>query len=485
MAAPSIIIIGTGFAGVCAAIRLKQAGIDTFTILERSSDVGGTWRDNTYPGAACDVASHLYSFSFEPNPDWSNQFSGQKEIHEYIKHCIAKYGIGKHIQFNQNVSSSVFNEATGQWRVSTTNGEAHQANVLINGMGPLNRPSLPNIEGLKDFEGAMFHSSEWDHTYDIHNKRVAVIGTGASAIQIVPAIADKVAHLDLYQRTAPWIIPKHDKPISERTHRLFRMFPFLQKLQRAQFYFINELTVIMLVTKPSLAKHLEKLVLKFIGYKVRDPELRKKVTPDFTIGCKRILLSNNYYPALSKPNVEVVTDSIVRVEKDAIVTANNERRQVDAIILSTGFEASEYPKGFVVKGLQGKSLEEAWKDGPEAYLGTVVTDFPNLFFIIGPNTGLGHTSMIYMIESQVNFIVDSVKKLAAKKASWMNVKPEVQTRYNAELQAKLKTTVWQSGGCKSWYQTKSGKNTAIWPGFTFTFRNRTKRVNERDFEWKA
>jgi cation diffusion facilitator CzcD-associated flavoprotein CzcO len=331
----------------------------------------------------------------------------------------------------------------------------------------------------------MFHSSEWDHTYDISNKRVAVIGTGASAIQIVPAIADKVAHLDLYQRTAPWIIPKHDKPISERTHKLFRMFPFLQKLQRAQFYFINELTVIMLVTKPSLAKHLEKLVLKFIGYKVRDPELRKKVTPDFTIGCKRILLSNNYYPALSKPNVEVVTDSIVRVEKDAIVTANNERRQVDAIILSTGFEASEYPKGFVVKGLQGKSLEEAWKDGPEAYLGTVVTDFPNLFFIIGPNTGLGHTSMIYMIESQVNFIVDSVKKLAAKKASWMNVKPEVQTRYNAELQEKLKTTVWQSGRCKSWYQTKSGKNTAIWPGFTFTFRNRTKRVNEQDFEWKA
>jgi cation diffusion facilitator CzcD-associated flavoprotein CzcO len=482
--APSIIIIGTGFAGICAAIRLKQEGITSFTILERSGDVGGTWRDNTYPGAACDVASHLYSFSFEPNPGWSNMFSGQKEIHEYIKHCIAKYDIGKYIRFNRNVSSSVFNEATGEWQVSTTNGEVHRANVLINGMGPLNRPSLPGIEGLKDFEGIMFHSSEWDHSYDISNKRVAVIGTGASAIQIVPAIVDKVAHLDLYQRTAPWIIPKHDKPISGKTHKLFRALPFLQKLQRAQFYLINEFTVLMLVTRPSLAKYLEKLVLKYIAYKVSDPVLRKKVTPGFTIGCKRILLSNNYYPALGKPNVEVITDPILRIEKDAIITAN-EKRPVDAIILSTGFEASEYPKGFVVKGLQGRLLEEDWKDGPEAYLGTVVAGFPNLFFIIGPNTGLGHTSMIYMIESQVNFIVDSIKKLSAKKATWMNVKKDVQISYNAELQQKLKTTVWQSGGCKSWYQTRSGKNTAIWPGFTFTFRNRTKRVNEQDFDWKS
>ena len=386
-----VVIVGTGFSGLGMAIRMKQEGIHDFTILEAAENVGGTWRDNTYPGAACDIESNLYSFSFEPNPEWSRTYAEQGEILRYLEHCAEKYGLLPHIRFKTGVARARFDERAGVWNVETTRGDTIRARVVVSGCGGLTHPVLPDIPGLDDFRGAKFHSARWDHHTPLDGKRVAVIGTGASAIQIVPEVAKKAAHLRVFQRTAPWVLPKNDPPYTDADRARFRRRPITQRLSRAGMWLRHELTVIPFVALPGVMKLVEKLALKEFAKAVPDPVLRAKVTPRFRMGCKRVLLSNDYYPALARANVEVVTDPIDRVVADGIVTKDGKKHEIDALVLATGFEAAEQLAPFEIRGRGGRDLNEAWAEGAEAYLGSTVAGFPNWFIVFGPNTALGHS----------------------------------------------------------------------------------------------
>ncbi|HLP52355.1 MAG TPA: NAD(P)/FAD-dependent oxidoreductase [Chitinophagales bacterium] len=476
------LIIGSGFAGLCAAINLKKQGESNFIILERNAHLGGTWYDNHYPGAACDVESHLYSFSFEPNPDWSREFGPQQEILKYMEHCAAKYDVAGQILYNQNVKSAVFNETEGTWSVETEKGEKYSAKVIISCSGGLSQPMYPDIKGLNDFKGQMFHSAKWDNTFKPKGKTVAVIGTGASAIQIVPTIAPDVKQLYLFQRTPPWVMPKPDGDIGPVRKWLYKNLSFTQRMHRSRLYWQHELMAIGFIKNQGLLKLGSKLALRYLKRTVPDDKLRAKLTPNYTMGCKRVLISNEYYPSLTRTNVEVVTDSIAEINATGVLTKDGHQRNVDAIIIATGFQASEQVSRFAVKGRNGADLNEVWKDGAEAYLGTTVAGFPNMFLVVGPNTGLGHSSMLLMIEAQVNLIMESLKALKQKGAKYIDLKPQVQRDYNNEIQSQLANTVWQNGGCVSWYQMRNGKNVTLWPGFTFTFMKRTKKFEEEKYE---
>ncbi len=477
-----IAIIGTGFAGICMAINLLKEGIQDFVLLEKSSDIGGTWRDNTYPGAACDVVSHLYSFSFEPNPNWSRMFAPQKEIQSYLMHCVEKYNLRPYILFNQEVQGGTFDEKAALWNIHVKNQLDVIAPLWVNGMGPLNRAVLPKIAGINSFEGTSFHTSHWNHNCDLTGKRVAVIGTGASAIQVIPNIASSVKELHVFQRSAAWVLHKPDRKMKAWEKSLFSSVPITQRLFRWLFYWINEITVIALAKRPALTRFIRLMALKHMKRANLSEELQAKLTPKYTIGCKRILPTNNYYPTFKLPHVHLHTDAIEHINSLGIQHGNGILTEVDVIIYATGFEAAEFPATFVVRGKSGQLMSEVWKDGPEAYLGTTLSGFPNMFFIIGPNTGLGHSSMVLMIEAQVAYIMSCVRTLEAKKAKQIEVKSEIQISYNKEIQSRLKDTVWNSG-CVSWYRTSSGKNTSIWPGFTFEFISRTKKVNPFDYNW--
>lgn len=478
---PHIAIIGTGFAGLGMGIRLKRAGIDNFTIFEMASGVGGTWRDNTYPGAACDVQSHLYSFSFEPNPDWSSMFGKQAEILAYLERCADKYDLRRHIQFDTAVDGAVFDEDAGEWTLQLSTGLTHRAHVVVSGTGGLSRPQLPSIRGLDEFRGTMFHSARWDHDCDLEGKTVAVIGTGASAIQIVPQVAKRAKQLCMFQRTPAYVMPKPDRPISERERNVFRTMPIVQKLARLRLYVSLELRAIAFVGYPKLMEPLGKLARKYIARAVPEPELQQKLIPDYTFGCKRILIANDFYPALRQDHVDVITDSIESIDATGIVTADGTHRPVDVIILCTGFKAAEDIVPFPVRGVGGRELQTAWREGAEAYLGTTIAGFPNLGLLVGPNTGLGHSSMVFMIESQINYMMSMIRTLRRKRLRYVDVKDGVQAKFNRSLQSRMAGTVWQSG-CNSWYQTSDGKNTTLWPGFTVEFRARTLRMRTRDYE---
>ena len=473
-----VIIIGAGFSGLCMAIKLRQAGIDDFIILERNTHFGGTWYDNSYPGAACDVESHLYSFSFEPNPNWSRQFSPQQEILSYIEHCVAKYNLAPHIQFHNTVLSAVFDEQSGIWTVTTADNKTFLSRIVISCSGVLSEPAYPNIKGLKNFKGKLFHTARWDKSIDLNHKKVAVIGTGASAIQIVPAIAPLVSNLFLFQRTPPWILPKPDKVISDFRLNLYRHVPLMARLYRIRLYWTHELLAIGFVVKPAVMKWIGKFALSYLHRKVKDETLRQKLTPDYTIGCKRILLSKNYYPALQRANVEVVTTGIQEITETGISTSA-QNYEVDIIVLATGFKAAE-GVSMEVRGLGGIDLNHEWRDGASAYLGTSVAGFPNLYLVVGPNTGLGHSSMLLMIEAQVKYIIAAIK--AMNGAKYSSVKKAVQESYNNTLQNDLQNTIWQKGGCRSWYQTASGKNVTLWAGFTFTFMRQLKNFEIQKYE---
>ena len=477
------IIVGAGFSGLCMAIKLKEAGMNNFVILERNEHIGGTWYDNKYPGAACDVESHLYSFSFAPNPDWSRQFSPQEEILHYIEYCAERYQLTPHIRLHMNITSAVYNEQDATWTVTAANGDIFTTRVLVTCSGGLSEPSLPAIKGIDSFQGKLFHSARWDKEYDLRDKTVAVIGTGASAIQIVPAIVSKVKKLDLFQRTAPWVLPKKDKEISGFRKALYKYLPFTRKLYRSRLYWRNELVAIGFIGNPGVMTIAGKVVIRHLKSSVKDKALRQKLTPQFVLGCKRVLLSNEYYPALMQRNVEVITDGIRQINEVGILTSDGIQHNADAIIFATGFQAAEGVLRFAVKGKGGLDLNEAWRDGAEAYLGTSISGFPNMFIVVGPNTGLGHSSMIIMIEAQVHYIMEALKTMQARQARSTDVKKEVEQKYNEEIQAKLSRSVWQSGGCVSWYQTQSGKNVTLWPGFTFTFMNRTKHFEPEKYEW--
>jgi cation diffusion facilitator CzcD-associated flavoprotein CzcO len=473
---PRIAIIGAGFGGLGLAIRLKQSGINDFTLFEKASDVGGVWRDNTYPGAACDVPSHLYSFSFEQDRGWENRYGKAKEIHNYLRHCADKYEIRPHIQFNTEITTADFDADKGLWRIQTAAGEVIEAEIFVSAVGQLNRPAYPRLKGLESFQGKTFHSATWDHDYDLTGKRVAVIGTGASAIQFVPEIAAQVAHLDIFQRSAPYVIPKPDRVYPPIEKALFQKLPILQSLDRALQYSSNEIRLLGFTTYVNETSLAEYIFQRHIREEVKDHKLRHRLTPDYPIGCKRILISNGWYKAIMRPNVDVITDDIIEITPQGIQTKEGQIHQADTIIFGTGFAATEFLAPMQITGLEGRKLREVWKDGAQAYLGLTVSGFPNLYMLYGPNTNLGHNSIVYMIESQVNYILDAVRILTKKGLRYTDVRADVQNGFNKTIQERMKSTIWAQG-CTSWYLTADGKNTNNWPGFTLEYRKRTRKFD--------
>ncbi|GAB3932082.1 NAD(P)/FAD-dependent oxidoreductase [Kribbella albertanoniae] len=477
-----IVVIGTGFAGIGMAVRLKQAGYDDFVVLERANDVGGTWRDNTYPGCRCDVPSHLYSFSFAPNPEWSSTFSPQPEIEQYLRDVTDRYDVRRHIRFGHTVESA--NWEDGEWRIRTDQGD-FVAQFMLSGMGPLAEPSVPKLPGIEDFEGEVFHSARWNHDLDLAGRKVAVIGTGASAIQFVPAIQPEVEELHLFQRTPPWVMPRPDRKISATEKAVYRRFPLVQKAVRAAIYWGRESMVLGFAKLPAIMKQAQKVAEKHLQHQIRDPKLRAKVTPDFTLGCKRVLISDDYYPALARPNVDVITDGVAEVTPTGIVDSAGVKREVDTIIYGTGFRVTDLPVMDMVHGRDGLSLRDAWADGMEAHLGTAVAGFPNFFLLIGPNTGLGHSSMVFMIESQIAYILDALREIDAKGLREVEVRPEVQRAFVDGVRTSMKNTIWTRGGCTSWYLDAQGRNTTLWPSFTFRFRQLTRRFDADEYQTLA
>ncbi len=476
------LIIGAGFAGLAMAYKMKMAGIHDFVVLEQAEEVGGTWRDNTYPGCACDVPSHLYSFSFAPNPSWSRMFAPQPEILAYLKRFVEENHLRRYIQFGTRVTGASYDESTGMWEVHSEGGKVYHARTVIAGMGPLNRATLPEIPGREEFRGVTFHSSAWNHDYDLTGKRVAVIGTGASAIQLVPAIAPRVGKLSLFQRTPPWIIPKPDFEISAGAQRRLGRSKLLQHAAHDVLYWLLELRGVGWIVDPRLQGWVKRTALKHLRASVADAELRARLTPSYTIGCKRILLSNDYYPALQRPNLELITEALQEIRADRLVTRDGREHEVDAIIYGTGFQVADFIVPFEIRGRGGLELNQVFRQrGVEAYLGTSVAGFPNLFFLLGPNTGLGHSSMVFMIESQARYVLDALHTLREKRLKSVEVKRSQQDHFNQQLQQRMGHTVWATG-CKSWYLSKDGKNPTVWPGFTFEYRLRTRRFDTASYE---
>jgi len=472
-----VLIIGSGFAGLGAAIRLTKDGRRDFLVVERGSEVGGTWRDNTYPGAACDVPSHLYSYSFEPNPNWSRSFSPQWEIQDYLRRTAEKYDVlDKHL-FDTEVTSAQWDDGATRWVVQTTRG-TFTADVLVGAIGALCEPALPDILGIDTFHGEVFHSSRWNHDSDLTGKRVAVIGTGASAIQIVPAIADRVAHLDVYQRTAPWVMPRHDRAYSKPESLAYKHIPGLQRLARQAIYWGREVLVLGFAFHPKILLGAQRIAERHIHKQIKDDDLRKAVTPNWQIGCKRILIANDWYPTLTRNHVELVTDGIAEVRENAIVTKDGTVREVDAIVIATGFHVTDSPGWEAIKGADGRSLGEVWRErGQQAYKGAAVAGFPNMLFVVGPNTGLGHSSMVYMIESHVNYLASALDEMDKHGLASFEVREDKQRDFNENLQKDMKQTIWTTGGCASWYLDAHGNNTTLWPSFTFVFRRLTRKFD--------
>ncbi len=475
-----VIVVGTGFAGIGMAIRLREQGMTDFVVLERAGDIGGTWRDNTYPGAACDVPSHLYSFSFALNPDWSRSFSGQQEIWDYLRHCADSYGLRPHLRLHHEMLDASWDHDTRRWTVQTAGGE-FTADILITGTGALSDPSTPDIAGLESFEGTVFHSAQWDHSHDLSGERVAVIGTGASAIQFVPQIQPQVESLTLFQRTPPWIVPRWDRDLLGVEQALYRAVPRLQRLARSAIYWGRESYVLGFSVDRRFMKVVDMLARSHLRRQVPDPQLRAKLTPDYIIGCKRILISNDYYPALAASNVEVETAGIREIGPRSVRTADGVEHEVDTIIFGTGFHVTDMPVASRIRGRGGRSLADTWSDGAQAHRGTTVAGFPNLFLLVGPNTGLGHTSMVYMIESQVTYVLDALRHLERSDGTAVEARPEAQAGYNEALQEQMRDTVWTTGGCASWYLDSQGRNTTLWPTFTWRFRRATDRFDPAEY----
>ncbi|MFE6223444.1 MULTISPECIES: NAD(P)/FAD-dependent oxidoreductase [unclassified Streptomyces] len=477
-----VAVIGSGFGGLGAAVRLRREGITDFVVLERADSVGGTWRDNSYPGCACDVPSHLYSFSFAPNPDWPRTFSGQRHIRAYLEHVTDTFGLRPHLRLNHEVERMEWDADTLRWRITTSSG-SFTADVVVSATGPLSDPKIPDVPGLDGFTGKVFHSARWDHDYDLRGKRVAMIGTGASAIQIVPAIQPEVGKLTLFQRTPPWVMPRMDRAISGPERWLHRRLPVTATLRRGILWGIRELQVGAFTKHPGELGLVEKLAKANIAKSIKDPALRAKLTPSYRIGCKRILLSNTYYPALAQPNVDVVAGGLKEVRGNVVVGSDGSETEVDAIVFGTGFHVTDMPVADLVFGADGRSLAEHWKDGVQSLRGATVDGFPNWMTIIGPNTGLGNSSMILMIESQLNYMADYLRQLNVLGGrAALAARPSAVHAWNRKVQNRMERTVWKSGGCDSWYLDANGRNTTLWPGTTGEFRRETRQVDLSEYE---
>lgn len=483
-----IAILGAGFAGIGMAVQLKKAGFNSFTIFERASEIGGTWRDNTYPGAACDVPSHAYSLSFEPNPKWSRRFSPSQEIHGYMLGIVEKWNLRPQIRFNSEIVDASFDEDAGLWTIRAEDGAAFTARVVVSCVGGLVDPSYPNIDGIHDFGGELFHTARWKHDYDLHGKRVGVIGTGASAVQVVPSIAGKVKKLSLFQRTPAWVVPKDDKVYSSQAKDRLSRFPRLLWASRMLKYWFSELIgPIIYLDSPKLAAIGEGMSRRHLERQVQDPELRRKLTPNFQFGCKRMLVSDDYWLSLTRENVDLVTDSIERIEASGVRLRSNEPGSpgelvpLDTLILATGYELGLAKAPFPIVGRGGKVLDEVWDKGAVAYKGMSVAGFPNFFILMGPNTGPGHTSVLVYTEAQISHVLGAVRLMTQQRVKSVEVRDEVLTRYNARLQARMKYMVW-STSCNPWYLSEDGGNHSLYPGPAWEYVLRAKNFRPRDYE---
>jgi cation diffusion facilitator CzcD-associated flavoprotein CzcO len=481
-----VAIIGSGFSGLGTAIKLRESGRDDFVVLERGPDIGGTWRVNTYPGCACDVPSQVYSFSYELNPEWSHVYARQPEIQAYLLRVTEKYDLRRQIRFDTAVTDAQWDADRQLWEIETSTGPL-TADVLVAGVGGLSEPSSPDIAGLSSFEGTVFHSAEWASSWSSEGRRVAVIGTGSSAIQFVPKIQPDAAQLLLFQRTASWVLPRRDRDITGLEKRVYRRFPKAQRVMRSLVYTRSEIPVVSFRSNGRLLKMGEKMSLKMLEKQVPDPVLREKLTPHFDLGCKRILLSNHYYPALSADNADVITDRIVQVVPTGIVTeaADGSRttHEVDTLILGTGFRVQDPPIAHHVS-VDGVTLAEHWKKdlGMQALHGISVSGFPNFFFLMGPNTALGHNSVVLMIEAQIRHLIKALDTLDATGSRTISPRLEVQQHFDAQIQHDLQRSVWNAGGCSSWYRNEHGRNTVLWPTFTFTYMRMMDRFDPSEYD---
>ena len=476
-----VAIIGAGFGGLAMAIRLLQRNIHNFVILEKSNEVGGTWRENQYPGAACDVQSHLYSLSFVPKTDWSKRYAEAPEIFQYIQDVVQQFNLREYCQFNSEVVHTEYHEKDCVWHVALKDGRQLSCQYLVFASGPLHVPQIPHIKGIEKFQGKVFHSSQWDHQYNLNSKVVASIGTGGSAIQYIPEIAPQVKQLYVMQRTAAWVIPRDERKYLNIEKKLFKQADWFRKLHRARLYWSNESRAIPIM-QPSVMKYTQKLAEAFIHFQVKDKQLSQKLTPDYIMGCKRILVSNKYFPTFNRDNVELVTDAIQELTADSIITKDGKMRKIDCLIYGTGFitDPRIYLQPFSCIGEHGVELKQAWKDGAESYYGISHKGFPNLFQLLGPNTVLAHNSVIFMIESQVDYILQMMDLVAQSQSNAIVVKDQVQDQFNHDVQDMLNNTVWQSG-CVSWYQQDGGKNFALWPTYTWKYWLKTKSLHPSDF----
>ncbi|ENX55398.1 MULTISPECIES: flavin-containing monooxygenase [Acinetobacter] len=473
-----VVIIGAGFAGIGAAIKLQQAGFTDFVVLEKANEIGGVWRANTYPGCACDVPSALYSYSFAPNPQWSRVFAQQQEIKTYIQNVARQFDVKKYVRFGYEMLESAWDDQAKHWVVKTNQGLIHARFAIMAG-GPMHQPVLPRIKGLETFKGAQFHSAEWNHDVDLNGKKVAVVGAGASAIQFVPEIQAQVEKLTLLQRTPQWVLPKMDQSLPKLAQALFKVLPVTQRLTRYGVYGVFE-SLNSSMHHPKLVSQIERLAKLNIRLGVKDPALREKLLPDFTIGCKRVLQSNQWYPALAKSNVEVLRCGVEEVHGNTLIASDGSQHEVDAIIFGTGFEVSNPPIAKQIRNKHGKSMDEVWQGSAQGYLGTVVESCPNAFVMFGPNIAVSSSALI-IIEAQLAYILDMLKKVQAQQIETVEIRAEVLQQYNDEIQAALTNTVWNTGGCSSYFIDRNGRNSTLWPWTTFEMRARLAQCDLNDY----
>ena len=476
-----IAIIGAGFAGIGAAIQLIKAGVESFTIFERADEIGGTWRDNTYPGAACDVPSHVYSLSFEQNPNWSQRYATSGEIQEYLLDVVAKWNLRQYMRLDTEIVEARFDEDAGAWALQTSRGERFKARVVIAGVGGLVDPSYPEIPGMSEFEGDMMHTARWNHGVDLADKRVSVIGTGASAVQVVPSIAPIVALLTVFQRTPAWVVAKFDGFYPRWVKKLLARFPFFLRASRFVKYWVSEIRGPIVFYNSRLLSAIGVLLSKWnLRRQVKDPELRKKLTPTFQFGCKRVLVSDDYWATFERDDVELVTDSIERIEPKGIRTNDGKLHEADAIVLATGFKLGLATAPFPIIGRGGKTLDQAWSGGAVAYKGMTVSGFPNWFIMMGPNTGPGHTSVLVYTEAQIAHALEAIEKIRDENLKYVDIRQDVQDRYNEGIQKRMKHMVW--GGCKSWYLSPDGSNHSLYPGFAAEYVLRARHFRPEEYE---
>lgn len=485
MISTDILIVGTGFSGMGMAMKLRESGRTDFVVIEKADDVGGTWRDNTYPGAECDVQSHMYSFSYELNPGWSREYSAQPEIWEYMRKVAAKHGLYDAIHFDTEMTGATWDEQTLRWTV-TTSKETYETRVLVSGIGGLHIPNVPELPGAETFEGPRFHSAQWDHDVDLTGKKVAVVGTGASAIQFIPQIVGDVAQLDVYQRTAPWVVPKFNHDITGRKASVLQKVPGGTRAYRNALYWFNEATQLGF-TGPAqgITRLVENKVSDYIRKTVDDPEVAEKLIPDYRLGCKRVLKTDNYIPVYNRDNVELITDGIEEITPTGVKGKDGTFREADVIIYGTGFHVTDAFEWVHVTGKGGRDLSKTFDaEGIETYLGITVTNFPNFFLMLGPNTALGHNSVVFMIEQQTKWIIRMLDEMDERGAQSVEPTAQAQREFNDALQEKVEKGVWSQGGCTSWYLDSKGKNRTIWPGFTFRYWWSTRKVETDDFAWQ-